>query len=73
LQGFRSGYQDVWGAFGLAGAFFGFGVAVPYSQFYVQVVAPPLEPFKQISVECPKRRYIEHFNARGFWQLKKHA
>jgi hypothetical protein len=46
LKGFRGGYKDIWRAFGLTGAFFGLSIAVPNSQLDVEVVAPPLEPFK---------------------------
>jgi hypothetical protein len=57
----------------LAGAFFGFCVAMPNSQFDVEVVAPPLHALKHVTVQSPQWRYVQYFYARGFGHLHKHA
>jgi hypothetical protein len=73
LQGLGRGDEYVWWAAGLPRAFFQVCVAMAYCEFYVEVVAPPLQPFEHISVQSAQWRDVEDFYSGRFGRLEQHA
>src|SRR5512135_3690404 len=73
LKSFRSRYEYIWRAAGLSSAFLEVGVSMTDSEFYVEVVAPPLQSFHHVPIQGAQWSYVKNFDTGRLGRLKEHA